>query len=73
LTRASIISIQTYTLTLHPQYRSANQAGQAAMIAPDPKASVKGRNPKSGSGGGVVSWFLFLLKVSNDRLQEMYG
>jgi len=59
----SIISVQTYTVTLHPQYRASNDQ-QAAMAAPGVgQATAQGRAPKSSSSGGVVSWFLFLLKM----------
>lgn len=65
LTPTSIVSVQTYTVTLHPQYRATNKE-QAAMIPPGQESNVSagGRSPQSASSsGGVVSWFLFLLKM----------
>jgi hypothetical protein len=60
----SIISVSTYTLTLYPQYR-AGADQQVPLAAPSgSKGSFAGRAPRSSSSGGIVSWFLFLLKVS---------
>lgn len=74
-----IVSVQTYSATLYPQYRAqgvysaASDYMQKPLNVPnDKKAGARGqaardnarKRQSGGSGGGVVGWFLFLLKVS---------
>ncbi|RSH87777.1 uncharacterized protein EHS24_000293 [Apiotrichum porosum] len=69
-----IISVQTFSATLYPQYRAtAHQAGQVPLGIPDDKRAgprgqaardnARKRQDGSSSGGGIVGWFLFLLKA----------
>lgn len=77
-----IISVQTFSATLYPQYRAtAHQAGQVPLGIPDDKRAgprgqaardnARKRQDGSSSGGGIVGWFLFLLKVSGVCLPIM--
>ncbi|WWC91551.1 uncharacterized protein L201_006497 [Kwoniella dendrophila CBS 6074] len=59
-----IVSVNTFSATLRPQFRSTAQAPLAAADTVEKAKSGKGKpsSKSSSSGGGAAGWFLFILK-----------